>query len=447
MTETTYGSLPGVEITVRGVAITGVIIGREQKLVVFGDGDTVNGTASENNALQVTSKREASDKFSADSELTSALDRAIQNGVSASDGFLYGVAVGKTQVSAELATDSSTLANAPIVEDTSEITFTDTSGDDLTVEFRYEDTLSTPSDGDTVFINPHTGDYEADSTADGSYEVDYAYYEWQDGLDSADGVLDEKETGIYVTVSDAESVASKLETKVDDLRDPSFKLVRGICGAQPNATADGTEERLDDGDAKINVDTYSDNIDNDSVFLITPAREESGGLGLLGAAGGLFSGNELDNPVYNDELFGVSPAQRFIKTERKTLRREHQVIAVESEGENRLSSNTSTSTETDWERDFHRRRIVDQVILLAKEVGDDIEGDLNDDDTRAAAQGEIAGTIEDLIADGILEANTSDSQNWFVDISEPSADETAIALGIKPQGVVKNVDITIDVEA
>lgn len=447
MTATTYGSLPGVEITVRGVAITGIVVGREQKLVAFGNGDTNNGTASANSPEKVLSKTEARDKFGSDTELAQGLEQSIQNGANAQEGFLYGVAPSEVSVTAESASQSGTLANAPIVEDTGEITFTDTTDGDLTVEFRYESSLSTPSDADTVFINPHTGDYQADASAAGSYEVDYTHLEWSKAFDSADGVLNEKESGIYVALSDTESVASDLSSKVNNLRDPDFKLVRGIAGAQPNATADGSEDSLADGDAKIDVNNYSNNIDNDSMFLIGGARRENASDTLLGAVAGLFAGNELINPVYKDQLKGVAPDQRLIKADRDSLRDNHQVIAISKEGSTNLHANTSTSTESDWQRDFHRRRIVDQVILIAKEVGDGIEGDLNSDDVRAAAEGAISGEIENLISDGVLEGNTSDTTNWFVNITEPSSDEAAVNLGIKPQGIIKNVDVIIDVEA
>lgn len=448
---TTYGSLPGVEITVRGVAITGIIVGREQKLVVFGNGDTTNGEASNGSLTQVNGRADADTKFGSGTELADNLRHAIDNGAkTVSDGgdhLLYAVAPTETAVTAEQVTQSATLANAPIVEDPSLVTVTDTTSGDLDVEFRHSSPPSTPSAADTAYINPHSGEIEADAAADGSYEVDYTYLEWSNAFDAADGALNEKETGIYAALTEAESVVSDLVTKINNLRDPSFKLVRGLAGAQPNASADGSEENLAAGDAKLDVSTYSDNIDDDSMYLLGPSRDDGTTDSLIGAAAGVFAGHELDNPVYKEGLSGVTPSQRLNKSDRDTLRDQHQVIAVSRESSVELHSNTSTSTKTDWERDFHRVRIVDQTILIAKEVGDNIEGDLNDPNTQATAKAEVSGQIENLINDGLLEPNNPDSESWYVDVIEPSQDEVAIEMGIKPEGVVKNVDVVIDVEA
>jgi hypothetical protein len=296
-----------------------------------------------------------------------------------------------------------------------------------------------------VFINPFTGEWVAD-TAD-NYDISYDYPEWSNALDAADGVLNEKETGVYCTLSEAEGVASTLSSKVNALRDPDYKLVRGIAGTQPNVDADGTEEFLDADDPKIDVSNYSDGIDNDSMFLIAPARQEDTKDTLLGAVAGQFAGHALTNTVYKETLTDVTPAQRLVKSDRDDLRDTHQVIGVEREGSIRLHANTSTSTDADWERDFHRRRIVDQMVLVVKEVGDTIEGDLNDEDTQTAARAEILDQIESFVSDGLLEPNTEDEQNYYVTISEPNADEVKIEFGITPEGVVKTVSATIEVEA
>lgn len=443
-----YGSTPGIEVTVRGVAITGVVIGREQKITVFGHGDTNSGTASTNEPVEVSGRSDAANQFGTDSRLTNGLRQAISNGANASDGFLYGVAVDTTAVTAETVSGGSgTLSNAPIVEDETTITATDTTAaEELDVNYVYEDTPATAASGE-VNVNPHDGEIQDDGTGN-DIEFDYEYYEWGSALDAADSVLYEKESGIYAALSESESVASQLSSKVESLRDPEFKMVRGIVGAQPNATADGSETGLDDGDAKTDVSTYGDNLDNHALYVVTPTRTEHGSpQTLIGAVAGQFGGHELTNPVYKEELNGVEPLQRIKKVDRDTLRDDHQVIAIENEGSVQLYSNTSTSTDTAWEQDFHRVRIVDQVTLLAKEIADNTEGDLNNEDTQTAAEAEIIGQLDDLAAEGLLEPNTSDETNYYAEFIEVGSDELALDMGITPEGVVKTIKVTINVDA
>lgn len=457
MASTTYGSTPGVQVTVRGAAITGVVVGREQKLVIFGQGDTTAGNASPDDPVEINSGSEADNQFGESSRLSVALRDAIANGANSDDGFLYGVAPTETSVTDEDITsggdavDSSSgsqIANAPLVEDTSGITFEDDTGTELDVEFHYEtgtDLTSKSPGTDTAFVNKFTGDWVAD-TSD-NYTISYSYLEWQQALDSADGVLNEKESGIYATLCEDVDVTSMLSTKVDNLRDPDFKLVRGIAGAQPNATATGSETNLDDGDAKIDVSTYSDTVDSDAMFLAGPVRKVDKISTVLGAIGGVFAGHDLTDPVYKEPLQGVEVEQRMVKADRSNLKNNHQVIPVQNEGDVRLSSNVSTSTETDWERDFHRRRIVDQMILVAKEIGDTVEGELNNEDTQVDARSAILSEIEGFVADGLLEPSSREETNYFVNVSEPGTDEVALEMGITPEGVVKTVTVDIDVEA
>lgn len=433
---TTYGSTPGIEVTTRGAAITGVIVGRAQKLVLFGNGDTNNGTASANDPVQITSGTDADDAFDASSKLAKALRDALANG--ANDEYLYGVAPGETTVSAESATQSGSTTNAPIVEGS--ITFTDTTDGDLTVKETYESPPQTPGNSDTVNINPKTGEYEADAAATGSYEVDYDYLDWTSALDSADNVLNEIESGVYGVLEECESVTSELATKIDNLRDPAYKLVRGVTGAEPN-------DDFVSGKPKVDVGNYTDNVDDDNIFLIANARQEDEDRTLIGAAAGLFGGHELTNPVYGDSMEGVTTAQTISINDRNDLRDSHQVIALRDEGDVTLHSNTSTSTQSDWERDFHRKRVVDQTILIARQLGDDVEGDINNDETQTVLKEELKGELEDLADDGLLEPNTSDETNQFVNVTEPSTDTIAVNMGITPEGVTKTIKFTIDIDA
>jgi len=435
----TYGSIPGVRVDVEGGSISGVIVGREQKLVLFGRADP-SGTATVGEPAQAVSRSDARDKFGEGSQLTEAVLDALGNG--ANGQYLYAVPVEQTAVTGEAFTGGSgELGNTPIVEDVDEITAQNTTdGVEADVEFRYSDPVASPSSEQTVYINPFTGQLEAGDSDD--YEVDYKYLEWSSAFDAADNVLNEFETGIYAALSESESVAADLLTKVQTLRG-RFKMVRGIAGAQPNANSSETPP-----DARFDTATYTDALDSDAQFAHAPTRREDSKSLLTPGIAGLLAGSSLTSSVYNEALNGYTGVeQKITKSEADTLRQKG-VIPVRDEGSIRVADNTSTSSETSWERDFFTRRVVDQVILVAKQVGDSIIGRRNKDDTRTIAEEFVKGELEQFADDGLIQENTDDERNFFVDFYEdPTDTNTVLAdIGVSPVGIVKTVEVTIEVE-
>lgn len=431
---TTYGDFPGVKISTAGGAITGVAVGREQKLVVVGVGD--GGSATTNEPVQIDSRLDADRKFGEGSELAEAIKDALANG--ANIDFLYGVKLATEQVSAETftTTDSGTLANAPIVEDLSTITVT-ADGTTADVSFRYDSPPTAPSDTDTVFIDPLTGDWTGDASAD--YEFTYEYPNWADGLSAAAGVVEQEETAIIAALTEAESVATDLSAQVNTLRG-EYKLALGLQAAEPNTTTS-------DDAAGYDTTAYTDSIDNDAIFLHAPARKDGEPDTITGAIGGVMAGNALNDSIYRDAVTVDDLEQRLSQSEADDLRDE-QVIPVQqppSGGSVVIGDNRSTSTETDWERDYWRRRIVDQVILIAKAIGDSIIGRINDDDTRETVETALQVELRGLADDRLIEQNTSTETNWFVDVYEIDADTVGIDLGVRPYGIVKRVDTTVQI--
>lgn len=436
----TYGSFPGVQVTTQGGAIGGVEVGDEEKLVIFGEGDASAGSASVNDPTQVNASSEADDVFG-DSELSQAVRDAIGNGANVE--YLYGVIVQENSITAEAfaGSASGTLANAPIVEDLSTITVQDTvDTTEASVEFRYESPPAAPSNADTVFINPLTGEWTADSSSD--YEFDYTFQDWQNAFDSADLVVDEGETGVYAALTEAETVASDLASKVNALRS-DFKMVNGVSGAEPNAT------KIEDGTPRAVFDTatYSDAIDSDSYFLLGPVRKNDSTETVIGGAAGLMAGHAIDDPIYNDPLSGFTEIEQKLTSGEATDFEDAQVIPIRQTGSIRITRNLSTSTATDWERDFWRRRIVDRVILLAKQVGDATVGAINDSRTRQTAETTLFAEMSELVNSRLIKPNRDGANNWSVNVYEDStnADEVNIDVGFTPYGIAKRIDESITV--
>jgi hypothetical protein len=431
---TTYGTTPGVEVTTRGTSIVGIEVGEAQKVVIFGRGDPQAGAAPANEPTQVASQSDADTQFGADTPLANALRDALGNG--ANPEFLFGVMPAATSIDAEaIAGGSGTLPSTPVVEDPSAISVTNTTeGADETVVFRYEDPPQTGSlADDEVALNPFTGAVEAGDSDD--YEIDYQSLGWSDAFDAADEVLLERETGTYVALTEAESVASTLAAKVNALRDPDLKLVRGVAGAEPNATAT-------DGDPSIDTTAYSDSLDTDAQFVVGNARQDGTEETLLGAAAGVIGGNAITDPAYGATLTNVTATQRLTSADRSTLR-DSGVIPVRAEGAVELDGNTSTSTETDWTRDLFTRRVVDQAILVIKAVGEGVLDRINNATTQDIAAQEAQAALEQLAADGVLEPNTADETNLAVTAREVDPTTIGLEAKITPEGVTKSVEATV----
>lgn len=456
MTVNTFGGFPGVEVETSGGGIAGIQLGDEEILVIFGEGDANNASASVNSPTQISAQTEADSVFGSGSELAQAMKDANANG--ANLDFLYGVMLDRQTATAEDITGGgdaadhtggSKISNTPIEEDTGAITVEDDQGNPISVEFRYErNTDDTASDftslspgTDTMFINPHTGEWIADASDD--YNIDYEYFDWQSALDSADTVLAEDDTGIYACLDESQTVQDLLDTKVDDLRS-NYKMVQGIMAAEPNNSS--TESPPD---ARFDTANYADSTENDALYLVAPGRVEDAQRTIVGGVGGLFAGNTISEPVYNDALSNFDALeQQLTGTEPSELDAE-QVIPVVDAGSIRVKRNLSTSTESDWERDLWRRRILDRIVLITKQVGDNTVGKINDQESRDEAEESIFRQLDQMVDDRLLKPNTSDTQNWFVNVTEDAnnTNQVNIRVGATPRGIAKRIDINITFNA
>lgn len=450
---TTYGDFPGVRVETAGGAITGVAVGREQKVVIIGPGDASAGDANAGEATQIVSRLDADRQFGSGTELAEGVKDALANG--ANIDFLYGIILPESTINNEVISSSSgTLANPPIFEDEAStgagnegsgtVTVTDVSASaDLTLEYRYTSPPSTPSDGDTAFINPITGEFEADAAPDGTdYEIDYTYYDWQSARNEAETVIDNEESAVLVSHTESETIATDISGDVNTMRE-DYKMAMGVSAAEPNANASS------DNDAYYDTSTYTDSIDNDAYYLHAPARKEDSTHTITGAVGGLMAGQALDESIFNVSLTVDDLDQRLSNSEADDLRNA-EVIPIQQPqtgGAIVVDDNVSTSTETDWNRDYFARRVVDQVILITKAVGDSVLGRINDDDTRDVIRNELESQLRGLANDRLIEPREDGNEAWFYEVYEVDADTVGIDLGVTPEGIAKRIDTTITINA
>lgn len=454
----TYGDFPGVRVETQQGAISTVAVGSEETLIIFGEasynssneveGDDTSLSISANEPEQIRAPRVADNKFGGDSELAAAMKEALANG--ANLDYLYGVAVPRVGVTAESSsTQEGVLDNVEIVEDADTITFDD-DGTSLDVEFRYDGAPEIPTSTDTVFINPLTGEYAADSAPATDFSVDYDYNDYSSAFNASapKNVVNEGETGIMLALSESDSVSSSLNTVVESMRE-NYQLVNGLSFAEPNdneLTESGADARYD----PVNYGSANQSVTSEAYYKFAPAREENELKTIGGGIGGLFAGNPIDDPIYNEALTGYSSLeQKFTKTDASNMR-DNDVIPIRSGGAVRVKGNRSTAfSETDTvAADFWSRRVTDRVILIGKLIGDRILGRINDEGTRDVAERLIESQLRQLSTDSLIRQNTPEETNWRVDVYEDSnnPNEVNIDISFSPYGIVKNVDETITVD-
>lgn len=430
----TFGSFPGVRISTTGGAVAGAEIGRTQKDIIVARGDYV-GSAEAGEMYQINSRSDADDLFGPDSQLTEQY--RLARGAGANPAFIYGVQPEMTEHTETFSANSTgTLSNVPIVPDTEMVVATDeVDSNTLSVEFYYDDSVPAPSNSDVVHINPATGDWALASSTD--LELIYETGDYSAAIAAADTEVNEDEFAHITLVSHFDDHVADLTSTVTSMRS-KYKMVTGSAGIEPNATGS-------DGYPMIDTGSYSDAVDQDSIFLFGPTTSADG-TSLLGALGGKIAGNALDEPIYDNPINGFTGmAQSLSKAEANELR-DVQVIPIRDQGTISIADNRSTSTATDWERDLFRRRIVDLVILTAKVVGENIIGFINDPETRSDAQQAISDELEQIADDGLIKPNLQGETNFFVEVSKVDADTVGIDLGIAPYGLVKRVEVTLTVD-
>lgn len=438
---TTYGNSARVSVDVSGGGITGINVGTVQKLVIFGRGDPNSGTAQVNDPTQVSGPTAADDTFGADTQLADAIREASDNGTDYS--MIWGVMPATQSVTGESAAGGSgELNNAPIIEDLDEISVQNTTDGQAadSIEFRYDSPPTAPTSDNVVHINPFTGEIEAGDSDD--YEVDYKYLDWESAFDAASNVIEEMETGVWRVVSEAESVVDTARQLAKPLRENEWKMVRVNGAAQPNANSEETVP-----DARIDPDSYSDALDSDFIFVSGPERLEDTNDLVAGGVAGLLAGHELTDPVLGDSLTGYDALEQQLTVPDQTTLEEEGVIPVSDAGSTTLESNVSTSTATDWTRDYFTRRVVDQVILIARAIGRAARGRFNDEDVETLVEEEIKDEIVSLVDERVLRPNTEDEQRWYVSADQDPSDpkQLDISLGVTPNSVIDTVDVDLTV--
>lgn len=481
--DTQYGYSPGVRTIVGPGGIASTQIGRAQKIVLFGRGDPSDGDASTNTPTQIQTVGDPASLFGRGSELAEEIEKALRN--KGSREWLYGVMPDENTVQGEPLADGNTTENVPIIEDPDLINVTDISSGnspvEQTVEFNFDDPPTAPGGSDTVVIKPQTGEFASGDDTD--YEIDYAYLDWEAALDSADQVLNHSEVGVYAPLSDSVAVAELLDNKLTPEENAGlrreYKLAVGVVGAQPNTTTD-------DNEGAIAPEEYADPIDSKAIFMPGPVRREgTNGRTIIGGVAGIMAGNELQNPIYGDEIRGYSRLTQALTRDEQQALRDNQIIPVvddyrdaDDHGISLEGNLATTSITDDFEWSYQNRRVIDLIILAQHEIARSARDQLMTDSLLGEIESNITDVFDDFARAGLIRGNPDgqttgtgasaggigsigtgtggggdgngngnggdggggdDQQSYFVDATRTDVGQISVASGFSPIPVLKDV--------
>jgi hypothetical protein len=432
-----FGTTPGIQIDVEGNRVGDITVGTSETLVVFARGDPTSGTATTNSPEPVGTLEDADQQFGEGTPLADLLRDAIVNGADAIGGNVFGVMPEEQAVSGEAVNGGSgTLANAPIHEDLSTISVQNTT--DATaadVEFRYDSPLTAPSAGNTIHLNPYTGEVEAGDTDD--YAANYEFYQWADAFAAADRVVPEGESGVWAIDHEAESVVLDAQAEATVLREQEFRMIKVLGGAQPNSnTAEDPPTPAYDAQA------YTDSVDEFATFLAAPARQDDSRRSILGGLGGLAAGLPLTTPLLTQGIddvsieTGVDRGALLAQPERSLLAGE-QVLTVDARSGNEVTRTPSTDTELNFETTFQSVRVADRAVLGVREVAKAFRGRLDVDAPEVGTE-ELAAQaalqfLEGLVDERLLQPNTDEEPGrLFVRPADGPPGTVALTVGITP---------------
>jgi hypothetical protein len=264
---TTIGTtqIPSDEITIDAGSTVNIGFAFDRTTGFVGGMDTSNGSASPNTVQEVSNPTDAKNLFGDDSELHRAAKICFQSNVDT----LYAVGVSETDDTYTSGNDetSGTLANSPVFDPNlhgdESITATDDSANDITVNIVYDDVPSQPSEADTINLNPHNGEWQAD--ASDTYTIEYTYGDYDSGIDE---LLTESPRTVAVgteTASVGQRLADDGSATTTDLTDRAkgFNFAHGFIGADPVG---------DNEDTSSYASGYSDSIDEKRLSIAVSPR-------------------------------------------------------------------------------------------------------------------------------------------------------------------------------
>jgi hypothetical protein len=435
-------TLPGNILTVESAPATGTSLSAPATPVILGQADLAAGSASADTAYRVTRPKRAQELFgrAEDSQLTIAVQSALTEGAYP----VYAIAPATTAVTAEdlsgVSSTSTTLSNAPVLEDPDDVTFTINSTTKTTV-FYYEGDPENATPGtDEVLVNPQTGKVNADeSMGNTGDEVDYTYVDYANTFDEVTNATVNGGDDHLREVVDFMGIVDEKDTVVTSAKDKAESMegngwfVISVGGAG--------EPYIDDQQTSTDeTSSYSDNYDTSRLQLIHPTRDADGDT-LLGSYLGLRCRLGINRSPLFKQLGSV---QNLIinldEDQKKNLVNANVNPIDEASGGAKVVEDLTTVADDNldeiaWQRGFAR--------LVTDFTSDEIDvatqpfiGEFN----RHYVQNTIEARVQSIL-NALLQSNAI--EGFTLVVEEVDSLTLALDIGINTSDVLRNIEITI----
>lgn len=425
-------TLPGTITTIESNVSTGVNVGAPGTPVLVGRADLSSGTATADTAEKVATPVNARKLFGDGSQLANAVTDALSEGAYP----VYAVPATVTSVSGEdlsgVSSDTTTLVNAPLVEDASTISVTVNSTTKTPV-LVYDDDPSNLTPGtDEALINPITGKMHVDETMGNTGDsIDYEYQEFSGAFDevrnaSFSGDNLQEIVDFVVSLNENDTVVDDLQTTVGEMENDGA-LAIGLAGA---------------GDPYIgDTSTYTNNYDDSRMQLYYPSRNDSDET-IMGSLAGLRSRFGIsDSPMFSRIATQKDLRVTITRSQQEDLVGERvNPIRDQSGGALIVEDLTTVDTSTNLEeKNFDQgiaRLVTDYVAEYSNEQAELFIGELHTRQARNALRAIIVKELRKLLSSNAITA-------FSLVVDRVDANTASLDVGIETIEPLRNIETTI----
>lgn len=424
----TYGTtvIPSDEITVESGDTVEIGIGINASVGLVGSFDSSNGTATAGEVTEVTSTRDARNKFGEGSELHLAVEQAYSNGAVT----VHAVGLPSTETTESGVSSGDTLGNVPFFDPrvtTHDITVQDTTdASSETVVVSYEDTLTTPDSGEFK-VNPLTGETKDDGDGN-TYDVTYSYTTDTEYTDALSAVADEDIRYLVALTEDSERQSDAVTEATT--RAQEFDFFRVVSNVPPNS----------------DVASYSDTFDERRLSLVAPARAYAGTnqtdeVRTASTVAGKYAGNVLGNSATYESLSGLQELNKNYTVSELGDWIDVQVTPLRNTTSIQVVKDMTTSQDVRFER-VYANEIIDEATAGSHLIAQEYIGELNTEGNRRNLEDDHV-----ILYRGFEENNPTLLDEFAVDVTESStnSDEVEVDIGLNVVDVIDIVDVTISV--
>jgi len=432
---------PGVILEIESAVSVGTDVGAPGLPIIIGQADLDNGNADPDTARRITRPSVARRLFgdADNSVLTQAINDALVDGAYP----VYSIAPPEVSVSGEdlsgVSGQTTTLANAPVIERASDITFTVNSTQKDTVLYYSGDPDNATPGTDEVYVNPVTGKAKADESFGNTGDsVDYEYADYSNTFEeitdaAAFGDTYIRELADFIALTNENSsVISDAVSKSESMEQNGwFNIVLAGAGSP---YIDDHETSTDE------VASYTDSYDTSRLQLINPSRARNGETLIGGYVGDRSDAGITRSPVFDRISTHTDLLTNLRDGQIETLISENVIPIEERSSGARIVEDVTTvvddnTDEAAWRSGF-ARLVTDYVAEVAEAEAEPFIGEFNNRAVRNALRGKIEGELGDLLDSRVINA-------YSLGVSAIDDNTAAVDIGIDTADALKNIEATV----